>query len=193
MNALRRNFKIYQGSTFRDIIRLESSNKVAKAITGITKGGVTTIEAASHGIVPGWRFKISGVLGMREINTNNFLFSGEVTENTIVIPDLDSSNYSNYTSGGFLKYNLPEDLSGASARMQLRASRASETILAELTTENDLIKIDAIGGVISIEIPSDITQTFTFRKAVYSLEVLIEGIVTTVLIGSFRVEPEITR
>jgi hypothetical protein len=193
MNALRRNYKIYRGSTFRDIIRLESSNKVVKPISEIIKGGVTSIISISHGLTPGWRFKVSGVVGMKEINTNNFVFSGNVTDDTIQIPDLDSSNYGNYISGGFLKYNLPEDLSGATARMQLRATKTSDIILAELTTENNLIKLDMASGVIALELPSSITQDFLFKKAVYSLEVLIEGIVTTVLIGSFRVEPEITR
>lgn len=193
MKALRRNYKIYQGSTFRDILRFESSIKVSKAIQSIAKGGVTVIQAVQHGLVPGWRFKISGVTGMREINTNNYLFATEVTENSIELADLDSSNYSQYVSGGFLKYNLPEDLTGATARMQIRPNKSSDVVLAELTTENNLIKIDITSGVVSLELPSVTTAAFSFKKAVYSLEIEIEGIVTTVLTGSIRVEPEITR
>lgn len=193
MKALRRNYKIYQGSTFRDLLRFESANKIAKPISSITKGGVTIIESTSHGLVPGWRFKVAGVLGMREINTANYYFVGDVTENSLTVPELDSSNYTNYTSGGFIKYNQPEDLTGASARMQLRSSKTSVDILAELTTENNYIKIDTVSGVVALELPESVTKEFTFKKAVYSLEILIEGIVTTVLTGSFRVEPEITR
>jgi hypothetical protein len=193
MKPVRRNLKIYKGSTFIDVIRIESGTRVAKPIQGITRGGVTTIHCNDHGLPLNWRFKISGVLGTKEMNTSNYLFASDVTANSIEISNLDSSNYTNYISGGYLKYNLPEALSGATARMQIRESKTSDIALLDLTTENNMLVFEPANGLIAIDISDAITSIANFKKGVYSLEISNNGIVSTILTGSIKVEPEITR
>ena len=53
------NFKIYQGSTFTEVLRWESYTKVYKTITNITKTAPVVITAIGHGMPVGWRAKVS--------------------------------------------------------------------------------------------------------------------------------------
>lgn len=87
------------------------------------------------------------------------------------------------------------NLTGFTARMQVRASKASPTILHEFTTENGGITITApLTGTITIKASATITAGWTFTTGVYDLEVVSSGgIVTRLLEGTFTVDPEVTR
>ena len=63
------NLKIYQGATFRETLRWESGNKIYKPISAITQSAPTSITASGHGLPIGWRFRVTNVLGMTEINS----------------------------------------------------------------------------------------------------------------------------
>jgi len=76
------------------------------AITGISKGLLTTVTAPSHGITitagsstPGVDF--SQVRGMQQIN-GKFGYVSKVVDADTIVVEIDSSFYSNYTSGGFI-------------------------------------------------------------------------------------------
>ena len=56
------NFKVYQGSTFTEVLRYESSTKVYAPVSAIFKAAPMTVSAPSHGMVAGWRCKITNVL-----------------------------------------------------------------------------------------------------------------------------------
>ena len=55
------NFKIYQGSTFKEVLRWETSTKVYKPISSITKAAPMVISSTAHGIPVGWRTKVTNV------------------------------------------------------------------------------------------------------------------------------------
>ena len=81
------NFKIYQGSTFQETLRWESDNKIYVPITQITKSAPATITANSHGLVPNWRFRVTNVAGMKEINcadSSIYYIADTVTTNTVI-------------------------------------------------------------------------------------------------------------
>ncbi len=76
-----------------------------KTITGATRADPCVITSASHSFVTGDWVKISGVVGMTELN--GFTFEvGATTTNTFEIKtvpdivDLDSTSYTTYVSGG---------------------------------------------------------------------------------------------
>lgn len=188
------NFKIYQGSTFKEVLRWETSTKVYKPISGITKAAPVVVTAASHGIPIGWRTKITNVVGMKEINSSDtYNVVTGVTADTVTINAINSLAYTDYTSGGVLEYNEPCDLSATTARMQIREKITSTEVLVELTTINGKILIDNTSKTITLYLSAADTAALTFTNAVYSLE-LVQGIdVIPFIYGNITLTNEITR
>lgn len=188
------NFKIYQGSTFKEVLRWESSTKAYAPITGITKSAPVVITAIGHGIPVGWRTKITNVLGMKEINSaETYRTVTETTSDNVTINDINALGYTDYISGGVLEYNTPTSLVGATARMQIRAKLDSTTIIEELTTENGKIIIDNVLKTITILLSDTITSAYTFSGAVYSMEIIVSGEVIPFIYGDISLIKEITR
>jgi hypothetical protein len=189
------NFKVYQGSTFEEVLRWETSTKVYKPITAVPNAAPLVVTAVAHGAPIGWRAKISNVVGMKEVNNLDYITITGSTTDTVTFNAINAVGFSTYTSGGILEYNLPHDLVGYTARMQVREKLTSTVVLLELTTANAGIVIDATTAkTITIKISAAITETFTFKSAVYSLELISPGgTVTPFVYGSLVLDQEITR
>lgn len=188
------NFKMYQGSTFKEVIRWESSTKAYKTITGITKAAPVVITAAAHGIPVGWRTKITNVVGMTAINsTDKYNQVTAADTNTVTINDINSLDYAAYVSGGVLEFNAPMDLAGMTARMQIRPSLTSTTIIDTYTTELGTIQVDNALKTITILVPATVTAAYTFSTGVYSLEVVSGSTVYQIIAGNISLIQEVTR
>lgn len=195
MTPAKISFKLYCGSTFAHTLRWESDEKVYVPISNVTKSAPVTITAAGHGVPQNWRVKLTGIGGMKELNSADYVIASVVSTDTVTINSINATGYTAYSSGGVLEYNKPMDLARYTARMQIRSSIASDVVLAELTTESGGIIIDNILKTITIHIPSNITAQFSFKTAVYSLELIdiASSIVTTFAQGSISAYPEVTR
>ena len=85
-------------------------------------------------------------------------------------------------------------LTGYVARMQVRPSAESETILVELTTENNRIFIDEANGIVTLFISAADTEDLTPGGYKYDLELVSAGgRVYCPIYGSFKVKAEVTR
>lgn len=195
MQPTKYNIKICQGATFKEVLRWESDEKVYKPITGISQNAPCELDVIGNNIPVGWRFLISNVKGMKEINSDTIYHTAsEVTTDKITINKLNSIDYTPYTSGGIITYNKPVDLTGYTARMQLRSKLEDTVVLHEMTTENGGILINNTSKTISLLISASNTANFTFTNAVYSLELVSSGgEVTPFLYGSVSVYKEVTR
>lgn len=190
------NFKMYQGSTFNEVIHWESAIKGYKAISSITKAAPVVITSAAHGITNGWRFKVANVLGMTELNSKDgeWYIASDKTSDTVSINSINSLGYKDYTSGGVLEYNIPVNLTGYSARMQLRAKIDSATIIDEYTNLNGKIVIDATNNSITILVSALDTSQYNFSSCIYSLEMESgTGVVTQIATGTIALIKEVTR
>lgn len=189
------NLKIIQGSTFGQVLRWESGTKVYKAINGITNSAPVVINCPAHGIPVGWRTKITNVVGMKEINssTNEYYLVTSTTTDTVTLNSVNSLGYSAYTSGGVLEYNEPVDLTGYTARMQIRAKLDDTTVIKELTTENGGIVINNTTKTIQLVISATDTAAFSFNSAVYSLELVVASTVIPFAGGTVSLVKEVTR
>ena len=187
------NFKVYQGSTFSETLRWESATKVYVPITNITKTAPMVVIATDHGVPPNWRTKISGVQGMKEANTADYVLVTGVTPNTLTYNSVNALNYTAYTSGGVLEYNQPVDLSQYTARMQIREKVSSATVIKELTSSAGDIVIDNTVKTITLKISAVDTAQFTFKSAVYSLELVNADVVVPFIYGNLTLEVEVTR
>jgi hypothetical protein len=188
------NYKLTQGSTFREVLRWESNEVIYKPITAVTKSAPVSITSVGHGLVEGWRFRVTNCGGMREINSDQYHSASVVDVDTITINKINSLSYTTYTSGGVIEYNKPVDLTGMTARMQLRSNVASDVVINELTTENGGIVLDNALKQIRLNISATITTGFTFTTAVYGLELVSSGgIVTPLAAGNIQLTKEVTR
>ena len=89
----------------------------------------------------------------------------------------------------------PVDISGYTARMQIRATLVSTTVLLELTTENSRIVLtDPTNGVLQLQVTAADTAALDFDRAVYDLELISgAGAVTPILEGIVYLSKEVTR
>ena len=189
------NFKINQGSTFNPVLRWEGAEKVYKVITNITKAAPVVITAVEHGLVSGWRVKLTDIVGTKELNNATVYHPVTVlTPDTISINSINSISYTTYVQGGVIEYNKPIDLTGMTARMQLRTKLESDVVLHELTTENGGIILDNTTKQIKLLIPAATTTTFDFPSAVYNLEIIDSiGVVFNFARGTITLNKEVTR
>jgi len=193
MTPVKLNFKVYQGSTFNEVLRWESSKKIYKAITAITSNAPCVVTAVGHGAPDGWRVKVTNVGGMKEINSvDDYKIATKLSADSIEFNDINSIGFSAYTSGGVIEYNQPVDLTGYTARMQIREKIDSDTVIKELTTENGGIVIDVINSKIILNISAADTELFTFNSAVYSIE-LVSTTVVPFATGTLTLVREVTR
>jgi hypothetical protein len=130
---------------------------------------------------------------MKEINTTEYVVASEVTSNTVVVNSINSLGYTTYSGGGILEYNKPVDLAGYTARMQIREKLTSTTTLDSLTTENGKILLDNTKKTITIVLSATATAAYTFKTAVYSLELEKDGIVVPLVYGPVSLDQEVTR
>lgn len=88
---------------------------------------------------------------------------------------------------------LPVNLTGYSARMQVRPEVESDTVLVELTTENGRITLGGVNGTLLMQIEAAITSMIA-SDGVYDLEIYnSDDEVYRVIKGKFIVDPEVTR
>lgn len=280
MQPAKINYKIYQGATFQETFRWESETKVYVPIQAIAKSAPCVITTSEpHNLPTGWRFRVVGAGGMKEINSVGedayYLSTGTISElndledlwhtleavwvdardadaatiapatrpwanmasyqayqvllnyippvgvppppgnfasvanaaknaytdwqtstnttNTIQINQVNSLGYTTYTSGGVIEYNQPVPLIGLQARMQIRETVDSTTIIHEATTQNNQIVLDAVNKTIQITLLANVTQTFNFPTAVYSLELYNGNNVIPFIYGNLTLVQEVTR
>jgi hypothetical protein len=87
------------------------------------------------------------------------------------------------------------NLTGCTARMQIRKSVNDSVILDTLTTENFKLQIhDPLNGKFKIIIHANVSTAYTFVSAVYDLEIVFpDGTVIRVIEGCLNAIPEVTR
>lgn len=88
--------------------------------------------------------------------------------------------------------NQPRDLTGYSARSQMRDERSSEEIAATFTCSVDP---DPTTGKITMALPNSVSKNVPAGSYYYDVEIFTQNDVnvTRILQGKVRVTPEVTR
>lgn len=87
----------------------------------------------------------------------------------------------------------PVDLTGFTARMQIRETVDSAVVLWEADFGSDIV-IDGKNGDVFLKIPAVDTETWGWSMAMFDLEIISQtGEVTRIMEGRVRVTPEVTR
>jgi hypothetical protein len=88
----------------------------------------------------------------------------------------------------------PINLTGYSAKMQLRQSVNSDDVLLELSSASNTLVITPATGTITMVFSATTTAAITWSRAKYDLEVTSEtGAVTRLIEGLITVSKEVTR
>ena len=88
----------------------------------------------------------------------------------------------------------PVNLTGWTARSQMRESHDAATAVVSLTTENSGIVLGGSSGTVQLSIAATATSAITIDKGVWDLEMVDgTGKVTRLLEGSVTFKPEVTR
>jgi len=80
-------------------VAIETALAATKTITAITAASPPVVTSTSHGYANGDIVKITGVVGMAEVNDRAFVVSATTTD-TYALKGVDSTNYTTYVSGG---------------------------------------------------------------------------------------------
>lgn len=88
----------------------------------------------------------------------------------------------------------PIDLTGYSARMQIREEVSSNIALVSISSATGEIVLGGIAGTIAVHIPASVTTGLSFNTGKYDLELEDSaGVVTRLIQGSVTLSPEVTR
>lgn len=199
--ATKLNLTIRQGETFTRIIRWETLPYIYKAITAIQQSAPARLTAVAHGLKSGWRAAVVSVKGMRQINAQNdpprdgeFKPVTVVDVDTVTFNSINSAEYSAYSSGGYLMFYTPVDMTSYTARMKIK-DRIGGTTLLTLTSgaPDNRIVIDNTEHTVTVTISAADTEALAFTKGVYDMEMVSPtGVVTTIFSGSVVVTKEAT-
>ena len=86
------------------------------------------------------------------------------------------------------------NLTGYTARMQLRDEIESSSTVLELTTENSRITLGGSAGTVTLSVSATDTANLTAGDGVYDLELISSGgVVTRLIEGSYSIVREVTR
>ncbi len=191
MQPARLDLSIIQGSTLRDTLRLMQPRYEYRPIASL--GGSPLHLTVDHGLPGDSLVWVEGVSGMQGINRSPRTEKPHrvkvIDPATLEINALSAFGLS--PSGGQLIYKPPVDLTGATARMQIRAQLGG-AVLLELTTENGALAITGL-GTITRTLSAAQTAALTWTEAVYDLEVQYpDGTVQRYLQGAVTVSREVT-
>jgi hypothetical protein len=198
MLPIKKDLTILQGRTYSHPIKWETEPVIYKPITAITQAAPCIVTAVGHGLPDGWRAAIVSVKGMTQINASNppkdseYVVAKVLTANTIELNTVNAAEYKAYTSGGYVQYNTPQDLTSYIARMSIK-DKVGGTELMALTTANSRILIDNTTKTITLEIDAVDTAAITWKAGTYDLELESpSGVVTALMYGAVKVTKEVT-
>ena len=90
--------------------------------------------------------------------------------------------------------STPVDLTGYTARMQVRKTKASTEKLLDLTTENGGITLGGALGTIAVVASAALTEAVDAKSGVYDLELeSASGVVKRLIEGEVTISLEVTR
>jgi hypothetical protein len=200
------NFIIHRGKTFSRVIRYEAPPILYRAITAIDNSAPVKIRAPAHGIPDGWRVAIVSLRGMDELKNTKFdsvtgapLVTHQATVvdvDNITLNNINASEYTPYSDGGYVQFNSPVGITGFSARMSIKDVIGGTELLrldSTLISPQPRIVLDAAAYTITLTISATDTAAIAWLTGVYDLELVSgSGVVTELLTGSVTVIAEVT-
>ncbi len=192
---------IYQGATYRKLLRWGQPVNGYAAISAVTKAApavVTTV--APHGVPDGWPVWIESVAGMVQINRPQVVdkavgphYKAVVTGSTTLgLANINALDYPAYKSGGTVVFALPVDLTGLTARAQFWTSPDDAAPFLTLTSASGGVLLDNVAKTITLIVTSVQSAALApLTSGSYELEMTDgSGAVTRLAMGPVTVVQE---
>lgn len=188
------DFCVQAGETWNPTIRWGTGTYTTKAISAITKAAPVQITSTAHGVPNGWPVAITGVDGMTQINAvryppqgSDWHYATVVDANTITLNDVSSTEYNTYDAGGYVVYDTPKTLTGATFALTIYDNaQHTGTALATLTSAGGQITVDTTLKTIT---PLLQTAGVTWTTGYFRLLATeASGVVTELLRGVITIE-----
>jgi hypothetical protein len=175
---------IEKGKTFSLEVRWGVEPWIYKPITGISlANGAPRLTVPGHGAPDKWPVAVILVKGTTQINAkdsppgdDDFQEAWRIDADTIEFNGMDPTGLSAYTSGGFIVFKTPQDLTGYTARMDVK-DKVDGTVLISSEADaapNDVVDltIDTANFVTTIGISATDAAAMAFKKGVTDLEMV---------------------
>jgi hypothetical protein len=187
------DFYVNAGATFHPTVRWGSDQLSAVPVQAIAQAAPAVITAPGHNVPPGWPVAVVSAQGMPQINATRYPPQGSDWRRATVLDaarvslnSVNSADFTEYTTGGFLVYNAPMPLVGVAAHMAIYDNPDRTGVpIATLTTGSG-ITVDSMAMTI---IPELQTAGLTWRIGYYELDMTdAAGIVTRILTGTITID-----
>ena len=163
------NLTIEQGATFDHTITRRQKPTVKRRIGGISRANPGKMTVVGHPFASGDRLYVSRLRGMAQADNRAYTIT-VVDPNSFTL-GVDTSGYDAWVSGGQVDNGKPRDLTGYTARMDIR-DKLTDTLVLSLTTENGRIILGGTAGTIRRLISATDTAALTLAEKEYDLELL---------------------
>jgi hypothetical protein len=186
------NFEARSGETFQPVLRWGTDTLISKTITGISQAAPVVVTAAGHAIPDGWSVAVVSSKGCTGLNAVNFQPRGRdwhaatvLSSSTVQLNEVNSADLPAYTSGGFLVYSTPVDLSAITAAvMTIRDVPGTGTVLKTLAIGTGI----TLDNTLKTITPSFATAALTWTLGYYDLELTDSaGKITQLLDGTISI------
>lgn len=192
---------IIKGKTFEFMYRYAESELSYASVSAMPSAAPVRLSAISHGIPDGWPIRIEGVRHPVELNTpdGGYQIATLIDESTIELNDLALDQFRPYSAGGTIIFNKPFDLTGCSARMQIRDAVNGNILLSlssdPLAVRDGSISIEVDLAGVSAKLSAETTSSITWQRGVYDIELITpDGSVYPITaISNVTVSGEVTR
>ncbi len=183
-------------------LRLETSILKFSAISAMTQSAPLRVTSTGHGLLDQWHAAIVDAQGMTELNAveSNAIMDSEfhqisvVDANTVAFNGISSAGFRPYTSGGYLAYYEPMDMSGyTSARMDIK-TRVGGNVELALNTADGTLEIDAASSTLFIRLTEGSLDALSAREYFFDVELVGPSAVDAICSAEsvFEVLPEVT-
>lgn len=180
--AVTYNTTIDQGATWY----INFIYKQPAEITNVVGNGTTVTYTCANA------FAIGQIVSIDGVNPNSYnLQSKTITASGSTSFAVANATTGTYVSGGIA--TVPMNLTGYTARLQVRSLPSSPDAVLTLTTENGGITITALTGFVAVTASATQTTAIDEGTYVYDIELVNGSIVTRLAQGQVVVSPEVTR
>lgn len=153
---------------------------VFRPVTGASATAPLVLEVVDHGMVDGWTCALTGLGGMKELNSpttpaeDGYFHKVRVIDaDHIELSEIDGSLLGTYTSGGHIQYWTAPILSGFTVDFVVTDKRSGAELMRVSTDATPMtvgtVVIDIPSSSTTITIPQSVLESLTFRKADYRL------------------------
>jgi hypothetical protein len=193
------DIEIKQGSQYQDAFHWYGGGILCASIEDVTVGCPTIIKVTGHGLpaISETPIYIRNVRGARALNTGSLecdMIKALYDDVDNFSVKVDTGNQRYKAGSGSIEWYQPKDLTGWTARMQIREKIDDTAPLVSLTSGAGDITISLPDARIVFIIATSVTEELDFVEGVYDLELVDPaGEAKTLLEGKVTLRKEVTR